>query len=247
MNRVIRSRNTRILIAFIGFLVVATVLCTAALVYFEGVDFDSAFYWVIVSEFLSAHYLVFDNAMHERLTLKILTIVTGITYLIIVSFLIAQFVNMLSHVSVRETRMKRKLASVSGHFIVCGYGKTGEKVCEKLDESNVEYVVVDSDKMLDPYFKEHEITHVIGDATSSKTLEKAGIKRAKAVISTLGDDSLNVFVVLTAKELNSNVFVATRAFSEKHVDKLVGAGANVVIQPEKVAGEKLAEELLGGK
>ncbi|NYZ79025.1 NAD-binding protein [Candidatus Micrarchaeota archaeon] len=141
----------------------------------------------------------------------------------------------------------KKAESLEGHVVVCGYGKIGEKVCEILDESKKEYVVVDNDPTIAKLLREMEINVVEGDATHSRVLKMARVEKAKGLVTTFGSDTNNVFVILTARELNPDLLIASRAVSEEVVNKMHRAGAGIVVLPEVVGGMELGKEMVRRK
>jgi voltage-gated potassium channel len=141
----------------------------------------------------------------------------------------------------------KKTESLEGHVVVCGYGKIGEKVCEVLDDSKREYVVVDNNPTIAKLLRETKINVVEGDATHSRVLKMARIEKAKGLVTTFGSDTNNVFVILTARELNPDLLIASRAVSEEVVNKMHRAGAGIVVLPEVVGGMELGKEIVRRK
>jgi voltage-gated potassium channel len=141
----------------------------------------------------------------------------------------------------------KKTESLEGHVVVCGYGKIGEKVCEVLDESKKEYVVVDNNPTIAKLLREMKINVVEGDATHSRILKMARVEKAKGLVTTFGSDTNNVFVILTARELNPDLLIASRAVSEEVVNKMHRAGAGIVVLPEVVGGMELGKEIVRRK
>jgi len=141
----------------------------------------------------------------------------------------------------------KKAESLEGHVVVCGYGKIGEKVCEVFDESKKEYVVVDNNPTIAKLLREMEINVVEGDATHSRVLKMARVEKAKGLVTTFGSDTNNVFVILTARELNPDLLIASRAVSEDVVNKMHRAGAGIVVLPEVVGGMELGKEMVRRK
>jgi len=141
----------------------------------------------------------------------------------------------------------KKTESLEGHVVVCGYGKIGEKVCEVLDESKKEYVVVDNNPTIAKLLREMKINVVEGDATHSRILKMARVEKAKGLVTTFGSDTNNVFVILTARELNPDLLIASRAVSEEVVNKMHRAGAEIVVLPEVVGGMELGKEMVRRK
>ncbi len=136
----------------------------------------------------------------------------------------------------------KEVKKMKDHIIVCGYGRNGKKACEELYKANCKFILVEYNEELllsSDAVKNYQV--VIGDATLDGTLIEAGIVRARALITTLPNDALNVFITLTAKELNSELTIIARASQENSVKKLKSAGANKVIMPDAVGGTHMAQ------
>lgn len=136
----------------------------------------------------------------------------------------------------------RNINKLKNHVIVCGYGRNGFRACEELRKDNVEFVVIDvSEKVFNERFDDKNNTHyVIGDASEEKVLQMAGVSKAKALIASMPDDAMNVFVTLTAKELNSDIQIIARASRASSEAKLLRAGANSVVMPDVMGGHHMA-------
>ncbi len=128
------------------------------------------------------------------------------------------------------------------HVIICGYGRYGREICEHFDLHNIPFVVIDtSEKSIEAIRQsEQNIFYLHGDATHDGILEKAGIKRASAIISAMSEDTDNVFTVLTARQLNPSIKIISRVVQESAVRKLKLAGADHIITPEQVGGFYMA-------
>ncbi len=137
-------------------------------------------------------------------------------------------------------KMKRQIEELKDHVIICGFGRNGRAAAQMLLRNHVPYVVIEKEmEQLDE--TEMEIPfHLHSDATREEVLLEAGIKNAKALITTLPDDAANVFVVLSAKELNKNLLIISRATNDSSIRKLKHAGANNVIMPDKLGGVHMA-------
>lgn len=141
----------------------------------------------------------------------------------------------------KTNKMKNRIAQLRNHVIVCGFGRNGKEACEILKRNKVKYVVLENKKELledtadDPHFH-----YLIDDATSEQTLVDAGIRHAKGLITTLPNDADNVYVALTAREVNPMLTIISRASGDSSVTKLKRAGANNVIMPDKIGGAHMA-------
>ena len=140
----------------------------------------------------------------------------------------------------RNRRMTARISELRGHYIVCGAGDVGNAVIEYFRDNNVSFVVIENDlKRYDELAEENVLT-VLGDATHEDTLNKAGIDRAGGVVCTLSTDSDNVFTVLTARQLNEDIYIVSRAVEPTAHGKLKKAGANKTISPNELGGQRIA-------
>ncbi len=140
-------------------------------------------------------------------------------------------------------RILRKMKNLKGHIIVCGFGRNGSKACEELLDSEQTVVIIDSNESVienEELKNNPDIFFIKGDATHDEVLKNAGIESARALISTMPKDSDNVFVTLTARQLNPSVNIISRASEETSESKLIRAGANKVVMPDAVGGRHMA-------
>lgn len=138
-------------------------------------------------------------------------------------------------------RLENKIQVLDRHVVVCGYGRNGRKAASRLKAYNQEFVVIENDDLIiNQYLKDSETLYLIGDATKDEVLEKAGIKKAKSLLSTLSKDADNLYVVITARDLNRNINIISRAATESADKKLKAVGANYVVMPEGVGGGHMA-------
>jgi voltage-gated potassium channel len=141
-----------------------------------------------------------------------------------------------------KNKLKNKLNNMENHVIVCGYGRVGKQTTEMLLLHNERVLVVDNDERhSDGFHEESDLIFLKANATSDESLIEAGIKKAKALISALPEDTDNLFVVLTARALNPNIKIISRAELDSSVKKLKIAGANNVIMPDKLGGSQMAQ------
>jgi voltage-gated potassium channel len=139
--------------------------------------------------------------------------------------------------SVGRRRMQRKIDAMSGHVVICGWGRVGQAVAEHLVGNGRDVVILD----LDPTRLDGlDLPHVVGDATDDDHLRRAGIDRAKTLVAALTTDADNLFVTLSARALRPDLFIVARA---RHVDtqsKLTQAGADRVVNPQHIGGARIA-------
>ncbi|MCX5717460.1 MAG: potassium channel protein [Nitrospirae bacterium] len=139
-------------------------------------------------------------------------------------------------------RLEKKIKELKNHYIVCGYGRMGRIICRELKEKNINFVVIE--KRPDTFESREETLMLKGDATKDENLKEAGIEKAKGLISVLPTDAENLFVVLSARELNPNLFIVARAGEEGSEQKLLRAGADRVVSPYHIGGLRIAHTVL---
>lgn len=139
--------------------------------------------------------------------------------------------------------MNRLIAAMKNHIIVCGAGRVGSNVVERLQHEKEKFVVIENNQDICDQLLEQKIPVIHGDSTLDEVLHAAGVLRAKGVISTLSHDADNVYVTLTAKSLNPNLMVVARAERSEAEEKLRRAGANTVIFPSVMGGRQMVSAM----
>jgi len=145
---------------------------------------------------------------------------------------------------IRRRRMSKKLEELKDHYIVCGYGRMGRYICEELASAKVKFIVIDNEPDKIERLINMSYLYLNGDATSDEALTTASIQKAKGLVAVLSNDAENVFTTLSAKALNPNLYVVARAVEEETESKLKKAGANRVVKPYEIGGNRMAELLL---
>ena len=140
----------------------------------------------------------------------------------------------------RRRKMDKKIKDMKNHYIICGYGRTGHQVGAEFDAARVPYVVVDRKQGIEEQLGPRNIPYIVGDITSDENLIKAGIKAARGLITTADSDVANLYVTLSARVLNPNLYIVARASEIETENKLVMAGANRVIAPYYISGKRMA-------
>jgi voltage-gated potassium channel len=139
----------------------------------------------------------------------------------------------------KKKKVKNRINSLNNHVIVCGFGRNGMQAAERLKAYKRPFIVIERDKEIAEKF-EDEALFLEGDASEDSVLLDAGVERAKYLIVTLPDDADNLFVVLSARQLNESLFIISRASKVTSQKKLLLAGANKVIMPDKIGGDHMA-------
>lgn len=147
---------------------------------------------------------------------------------------------------IRRRKMEKKIKKLNKHYIICGSGLMGRHVVNEFVKTKRQFVVIekreDEIKLLLEKF--NNVLHLKGDASSDSLLIKAGIKKARGLITTFASDKENLFVVLTARSLNSNLRIVTRMVEEESEHKLYTGGANAVVCAHSIGGMRMASEML---
>ncbi len=136
-------------------------------------------------------------------------------------------------------RFMKAIEKIKDHFIICGYGRMGSLICQELHDRGIPFVVVEKEPAVQDRVMEAGHFLTPGDATEEEVLSNAGINRAKGLVSVLRTDAENVYVVLTARELNPDIEIVARAGEETAEKKLLRAGATRVISPYRIGGMRL--------
>ena len=143
-----------------------------------------------------------------------------------------------------KVKLMKNIAKLKNYYIICGAGRVGVRVAEELRKRGKKVVIAEKDPVIAEKLREMGYLVVEGTSTDENTLIKAGIKEAKYLVVTTGDDGKNILIILTAKELNPNIKIGARATTEAIIPKLKHAGADYVVLPEVIGGIQLVEEML---
>ncbi len=139
-------------------------------------------------------------------------------------------------------KLEKKIRELRDHYIVCGYGRMGKIVCKELKEKGINFVVIEKNPGM---LKEKEDILIFeGDATRDEILKRVNIERARGLVSVLPTDAENLFVVLSARELNPNLFIVARTDEESTGQRILRAGADRVISPYYIGALKIAHTIL---
>lgn len=136
------------------------------------------------------------------------------------------------------------LSELSEHVIVCGFGRVGRHVAEELAAENVPFIVIDTDEDRVAHAQKRGYLTIIGNAANETLLQKVGIERARAMVAAVDSDAENVFITLTARSLNPNIYIIARANYEDSEPKLISAGANRTMMPYHISGKRIVTMLV---
>lgn len=143
-----------------------------------------------------------------------------------------------------KDRMEKKLQSLTDHVIVCGYGRMGRLVAQEFTQQQIPFVVIERAESLLADFKAPHGVALAGDATHDETLRRAGIERARTLVTLAASDADNLFITMSARLMSDRVFIVARAEDEGAEKKLMKAGASRVISPYIIGGQRVAQAVL---
>lgn len=156
-----------------------------------------------------------------------------------------QLLNLQLHGYWERRNMDRAIDRLREHFIVCGFGRMGQTICEYLHARRKPFVIIDHDaSRLETAAREHNWLYIQGDATDDEVLMRAGLVHARSLASVLPTDADNVYVVLSARLLNEKIQIVARAGDQKAIEKIERAGATRVVSPFSSGATKIARFML---
>jgi len=210
----------------------------------EGWSFIDALYMTVITLATVGYGEVHEISPEGRLFTVIL-IFLGVGFFLYVVGNVIQFLveGRIRHVLGRRI-LDKQISKLKNHFIVCGYGRMGQALCGYLIQRYLDVVVVEQNPDRVPVMDKDDILYIVGGATDEDTLMKAGIKRARGIISVLGSDADNVFLVLIAKRLNPDIFVVARANQNESEKTLYDAGTDKVVSPFALGARRMAHAIL---
>ena len=144
---------------------------------------------------------------------------------------------------IKQKKMKKYIRSLSGHYVVCGYGAIGRQICSELKKEHNDIVVVDHDPETVSQAESDGFHTIEGDACSNEILMSSGVENARGLVVATNEDSTNLLVVLTARGLKSDLHIVARANRKEVTGKLLRAGADKVLFPQAIAGSRMAQLL----
>jgi len=144
----------------------------------------------------------------------------------------------------RSRTMRKKISKLQSHYVICGYGRMGAIIASEFQKKNISFVIIEinDSKIID--IQENGYNHIHGDATLDETLINAGIIDSKGIVVVLDNDQDNLFVTMSARNLNQNSYIISRCSKQDTGNKLKRAGANKVVNPYITGGHRMAELLI---
>lgn len=235
----LRSKLFSRIYYFLVLLILVTSIGTIGFMFIEGWGVVDAFYMTIITVSTVGFGEVADLSMEGKLFTAFLIISSFGSFAYAITSITAFVVGGKYKKHLREYKMAQQLKYMKDHVIICGYGRVGSQVASDLRSNGIQFVILEMDEQLISH-QDDDTSFLYGDSTDDDILKRASIASAKAIITCLPKDADNLYVVLSARQLNSNVIIVSRASNPASVSKLKFAGANNVIMPDAVGGSHMA-------
>ena len=201
--------------------------------------------YMTVTTFTTVGYSEVHEVSDLGRMFTIFFIIIGVMYFLYIAGVIVQFmVEGQIRTILGRRNLDKKIDRLKNHYIVCGYGRIGKTLCTMLKRKAVDLVVIEKDQDLIPVMVEDKIFYISGDAGDESNLIKAGIQHAKGLIAVLATDTDNVFLVLTARQLNPDLYIMANASRNESKPKLLAAGANRVELPYDMGAVSMAQRII---
>lgn len=239
----VRGSGVRVLVA-VGLLATLTVIGTVGYMWIEGVSFIDGLYMAVIT-LSTVGYREVDPLEPAGRLFTVGFIVVGVGA---AAYAVASVAEYLIEGRLREAfgrrAMDRSIQTLRDHAIICGYGRLGRVVVEELERAGTPVVIVDVDAAVQAELEEAGRPFVIGSALEESVLRRAGIAHARAIVTATPSDPDNVFVALSARELNPDISVHARGETEPGIRRLRLAGADQVISIHHLGGRRIANAIV---
>jgi len=237
-----RFRYRLILIIFL--MVLTLGIGTAGFVWIEHVHWFDAFYMTLITVTTIGYGEMFPLS-HAGRVFNSFLILTG-TIGVLTSFgVVTQTVIELElNQFFGRRRTKSMIDKLEGHVIVCGYGRVGQGAVDELQRAEIPFIIIDLNEDRCELAMKEGLLAVCADASLDETLREVGIARARGLIATLGSDADNLFVILSARGLNSVIQLTARIAEESSTEKMRRAGANFVFAPYSSTGHRMSQAIV---
>ena len=238
------NANRRILVAIIFFLVIISFGSTGYVLIEPDYSWFDGLYMTMIT-IATVGFGEVKPLSQEGRVFTIVLIVIGFSSLTFIAHsLLESILEKISDKSSEIKKMHKKIEQLNRHYIICGFGRVGEAAADHFKKAGADYVIVETNPKQCENLKERKEYFVEGDATHEDTLLKAGIKRASGLLAMLDTDPDNLFIVLSARELNPTLRIFSRSVTPSAARKIIQAGADHVISPYKSAGRQVADDIL---
>ncbi|OAD90183.1 potassium transporter TrkA [Aequorivita soesokkakensis] len=207
--------------------------------FFSDYSWIDAIYMTVITITTVGYGEVMPLSPSEKIFVSLLIIssifIVGYAISVITEYILSKNIGVL-----RQKKVQRKLESMHDHIIVCGFGRNGKQAAQKLLAYNRPFVIIEKNEEVIDRFSDENTLFILGNAIEDEILLKAGIEKASTLICATPSDADNLFVVLSARQMNKNLKIISRASEETSYKKMKLAGADNVIMPDKIGGDHMA-------
>jgi len=239
VNALLNFFKTKIYVAILLLIILLLVGITGYKI-ISGYSWIDAFYMTVIT----ITTVGFGEVRPLDNSSKLFTIFLILSSVIILGYALSiitdYILNANSLTDLNRKKMQKKIDNLKNHTIICGYGRNGEQAAKKLLSYKKSFVIIEKNKEVIENHQSELIPMVLGNANEDNILLQAGLNRASTLISALPNDADNLFVVLSARQINKKACIISRASRETSYQKLKLAGANNVILPDRIGGDHMA-------
>ncbi|WP_258102912.1 TrkA family potassium uptake protein [Marinoscillum sp. MHG1-6] len=213
----------------------------------NGQWFDAFYMTAITISTIGFHEVIkLDDSYSGRL----FTIFIAFSGIGVLTYLFSNLAALFVEGDIRKTFYKRnminKIKKLEGHYIICGCGRVGRNIALELYKTNRPFVLTDiSDKVLENFLPQvPDSVFIAGDSTDDGFLDILGVKKAAGIFANASDDNTNLVICITARQLNPNIKIITRINDMNHARKMRRAGADKIVSPTFIGGQRMASEMV---
>lgn len=210
----------------------------------EGWNFSDSLYMTVIT-LATVGYGEVHHVSEEGRIFTVILILLGVGYFLYVGGSLIQFLveGRIRHILGRH-KLDKQIGKLNNHYIICGYGRIGRVLARYLTEKYLDVVIIEKSRNRVEHLNKDGVLYLIGEATSEEVLERAGIKKARGLITVVATDADNVFLVLIAKQMNPDIFIVARAIQNTAKRTLQAAGADKVVSPYDLGARRMAHAII---
>lgn len=243
-RKLIESAGVRHLVFAVSILATVLVIGVVGYIIIENMDFTRALYMTIIT-ITTVGFREVKPLGTGGMYFTMFIVVTGLGAVLffltgLFEFILSEYLGNLWG----RRKMQNQIAKLENHYVICGFGRVGSSVAQELSDQGKKFVVIEIEEEVFELCVAEGHLCLLGSATDNEVLERARVKHAVGLVSALGTDADNLYVVLTARVLNPQALIVSRAEHAGSEEKLEMVGADRVISPHKIAGKRMANLML---